>query len=541
MKPPADVILVNADIRTMDPAVPRATALAVRDGRICALDTTGDLSALHGDATRIVDVEGRPVLPGFQDTHIHLQDSGREYALSVRFDEAELLAEIQDTLRDFAARHPEHEWIRGGGWNAGIFGEHNLDRRVLDAAVPDRPVFLRDSNGHSAVINSRACDLLGLDAATPDPVNGRFVRAPDGTPSGMLHEDALDWARARMPTTPDRDFAEGVRWAQRQCNAHGITGVLDASVAERHQRVYRALDSAGELTLRVCATAKVLPEETTAGALARIEALRRDYCSPTFRIHSAKFFVDGIIENRTAAMIEDYSDELGGNAALMFDEAHLRELFIAFDAARFQIHVHVIGDRAARAAFDALAAAREANGAWPSLHQLAHLQCIDPADIPRFGELGVVANMQPLWARNEPSVTDIAVPMVGPRRARWIYAFKSMIEAGAPYALSSDWGVSTLNPFQIIQTAICRQAPHRGRDHPPFFPEERLDLAAAVRGYTVNAAAAAWRGQDTGSLSPGKLADLIVLDRDIFAIDPYEIGETKVLLTLLGGREVYRA
>jgi len=537
----ADIILVNADIRTMDPLVPRTKALAVRDGRICALGTARDLSALRGDATRVVDLEGRVVLPGFQDTHIHLQDSGREYALSVRFDAARSLAEIQAILRDFAARHPNHEWIRGGGWDAGIFGEHNLDRSVLDAAVGDRPVFLRDANGHSAVINSRACDLLGLDATTPDPANGRFVRAPDGIPTGMLHEDAMDWARNRMPTTPDRDFVEGVRWAQRQCNAHGITGVLDASIGERHQRVYRALDAAGELTLRVCATAKVLPEETVAAALARVEALRRDYRSPTFRIHSAKFFIDGILENRTAAMLEDYSDEVGGNAPLMFEESHLRELFIAFDAARFQIHVHVIGDRAARAALDALAAAREANGAWPSLHQLAHLQCIDPADIPRFQEFGVVANMQPLWARNEPSVTDIAVPMVGPRRARWIYAFKSMIDAGAPYVLSSDWGVSTLNPFQIIQTAISRQAPQRGREHPPFFPEERLDLATAVRGYTVNAAAVAWRGEDTGSLSIGKLADLIVLDRDIFAIDPYEIGETKVLLTLLGGHEVYRA
>ena len=188
------------------------------------------------------------------------------------------------------------------------------------------------------------------------------------------------------------------------------------------------------------------------------------------RVHSAKFFLDGIFENRTAAMLADYSDAIGGNAPVMFGENHLRELFIRFDAARFQIHAHVIGDKAARAGLDALQAAREVNGAWPSLHQLAHLQSIDPADIPRFRELGVVANIQPLWARNEPSVTDVAMPMVGQERTRWLYAFKSLLDAGAPFTLSSDWGVSTLNPFKIIETAITRQPPGKENSHPAFHP-----------------------------------------------------------------------
>jgi hypothetical protein len=306
-------------------------------------------------------------------------------------------------------------------------------------------------------------------------------------------------------------------------------------------RVYGALDQAGELTVRIRATAKVFPEESVPDALGRLEALRRDRRSPMAQVHSAKFFLDGVLENRTAVMIGDYSDEAGGNAALMFDRRHLEDLFVAFDAARFQIHVHVIGDGATRIAFDCLEAARMANGAWPSLHQLAHVQMIDPADIPRFNRLGVVANIQPLWARHEPSVTDVALPMVGEARGRWMYPWRSIIETGAPYAVSSDWGVSTLNPFPIMQTAVTRQ-PHRGRrDHPVFQPDERISVADVVRGYTTNAAAAAWRAEETGSLAPGKWADLILLDRDIFTIDPYEIGGTQVDLTLLGGREVHRA
>jgi predicted amidohydrolase YtcJ len=193
-----------------------------------------------------------------------------------------------------------------------------------------------------------------------------------------------------------------------------------------------------------------------------------------------------------------------------------------------------------RVSLDALEAARDVNGAWPSLHQLAHVQCVDPDDIPRFAKLGIMPNIQPLWARNEPSVTDVAIPIAGPRMARWIYPFRSLIDAGATCALSSDWGVSTLNPFHIMQTAITRQPPGKGKDFPAFLAQERMTLHECIKGYTVNAAAVAWRSADTGSLELGKFADVIILDRDLFATDPHDIAETQVMLTLLGAREVYR-
>jgi predicted amidohydrolase YtcJ len=536
----AEAVVVNGNIRTLDPLIPQATALAIKNGRVAALGMDDEIRVFAGPSTRFIDVGGQLVLPGFQDTHIHLQDSGARHVFDVDLTGARSIREIQGRLAQFATKHPDRDWIKGHSWYSGVFGEHNLTREALDHAVPDRPVLLFSSDYHSAAINSRACEIIGLSADTPDPHNGRFARDKTGRPTGMLHEEAIQWARFRVPITPDRDWEEGVKYGQALCNRHGITGVLDALVTERHLRVYRTLDKAGALTVRVAGTAIVEPSDTAEGALRRIEGFRRDYRSPMLHVHSAKFFLDGVLENRTAAMIENYADKQGGNSPVMFGENHLRELFVAFDAARFQIHCHVIGDKAARAALDALEAALEINGAWPSLHQLAHVQCLDPADIPRFANLGVMPNIQALWARNEPSITDVAIPMLGPQRSQWIYAFRSLIDAGADVALSSDWGVSTLNPFQIIETAMTRQPPDRGRDHPPFLPEQCLKLQECVKAYTVNAAAAAWRARDTGSLAVGKYADLIILDRDLFAIDPYDIGDTQVLLTLLAGKEVHR-
>lgn len=532
------LILTNGDIRTMDPHAPRVQALAICDGRITALGSTDEMHALAAPETQVIDLGGRLVLPGFHDTHLHVQDGGQRQSQSVGLEDAETPEQMQTLLRDYAATQTG-DWIQGDGWSSSLFGEHNLDRHVLDAAVPDRPCFILASDGHNGCLNTRGCEMLGLTAETPDPANGHFVRAADGTPTGLLLELAVNWAEERMPQPTDEDYAEGVRFALRLANRHGITGVLDASTNERHARVYQALAAADQLTARVLATVRIEAYETTQAALARVTALRKTCQFPMFRVHSAKFFLDGVIENRTAAMIAPYSDAEAGNAALMFTPAQIDEMFTAFDAARFQIHVHAIGDMAVRAALDGMEAARHANAPWPSLHQIAHVQCIAPADVTRFAKLGVVANIQPLWARSDAALTELALPMLGAERGRWVYAFRALRDAGALLALSSDWTVSTLNPFEIIETAITRQ-PRKSADQPaPFLPEQSLTLAECVEGYTINAAAAGWRAQETGSLSLGKYADLIVLDRDIYRCAPSDIGDTQVLLTLLSGKPVH--
>lgn len=533
-----DLILLNADIVTLDPFAPRVGALAVKAGRIVATGEGAALRALAGPGTRVIDAGGRMVLPGLQDTHIHLQDSGFDYGGSAALDEARSIDRLVALIAGFA-RESRASWVTGVGWYTGVFNDANLTRRVLDRASPDRPCFILGSDGHNACINSAGCAAVGLVAGQADPPGGHFVLDAAGEPTGMLHESAVKWVRARMPAPTDADYAGGVRFGQALANRHGITGVIDASVGARHARVYRALAADAALTLRVAATARVDPEEKTADALSRVSALRAEAAGlKMFKVHSAKFFIDGVFENRTATMLADYSDAAGGNAPTLFAPEQIPELFTAFDAARFQIHTHVIGDGAVRAALDGLAAARAANGAWPALHQLAHVQCIDPADIPRFADLGAVANIQPFWARHAPS-TALTLDMIGPDRGQLMYAFRSLVDARAPFALSSDWGVTTLNPFRIMETAMTRQPPGGGVE--PFLPEQALSRAECLLGYTSHAADTAWRGSDTGRLTIGRQADLIVVDRDVLACDTRALGETEVLLTMVGGDEVWRA
>ena len=533
-----DLIVTNARIVTFDPARLTAEAMAVARGRILATGPRAAIEPLAGPATHVVDLAGRMVLPGFQDTHIHLLDGGEGFSDGPDLTEARTVEALQALLADYARANPGG-WVKGLCFNGGLFSPANLDRHVLDRAVPDRPCFVLAADGHNACLNSAACAAVGLVSGTADPQNGHFVLDTAGEPTGFLYEDAIYWTQARMPAATGAGGRRGVQFGQALANRHGITGVLDALVLDRHVRIYAAMEAAAELTVRVAATAWIEATDTPETAVARLSALRARHNSDMFKVHSAKFFFDGVFENRTAVMIEPFSDAEGGNGEMMFHPDQIGPLFTALDAARFQIHVHTIGDGAVRAALDGVETARRHNGPWPALHQLTHLQVVDPADIPRFAALGVVANIQTLWAQAEVSNLDIVAPMVGPDRARWTYPFRSLLDAGATHVLSSDWYVSTLNPFQIMETAVTRQPPG-ARDHPVFQPEQRLTRQEALAGYTVNAARAAWNLDTCGTLSPGKYADFIVVDRDILACDIYELGQTRVLWTVLGGHEVWR-
>lgn len=533
-----DLILINADIRTMDAARPRADAIAIRRGRIAAVGATADVRAAF-PAARVIDAGGRLVLPGFQDAHVHLMDGGTDLVASAALWDVTTIAGVRAALAAHAAR-VDLPLVMGAGWQPGLFGDHNLTRDVLDQVVSDRPCIVFDSSYHNACLNSAACRMVGLERGTPDPVNGHFVLDGSGEPTGMLHEDAIYLARERLPAITPATFLKGLRAGQAHANRHGITGVLDPHVLDRHVAAYGALASEGGLTLRVSAAAGVFPGDTPAQAVERLSQLRAAYSRPDFWVQSAKFFLDGVLENRTAAMIEPYADAPGGNAPLMFQPDQIAALFTVLDAARFQIHVHVIGDKAVRAALDGFEAAIRANGRWPSLHQLAHLQVVHPDDFARIAETGAMANIQTLWARNDPLIPDNTMDMVGPARAANVYAFRRMLDAGAAYCVSSDWAVSALNPFEIIETAVTRDPPRRSGSAPTFNPDQRLTVDEAVLGYTVHAAAACWRGAYTGRLLPGFSGDLIVLDQDIFACCASEISDTKVLLTLFKGDEVYR-
>ena len=315
--------------------------------------------------------------------------------------------------------------------------------------------------------------------------------------------------------------------------------MIDLFIQPHHARTHAQAQA--DLTLRVAGALQITKADTVQSVTARLTALRSAHPGPLFHLNAAKFFLDGGFENRTAALLQPYADATGGNAGLMFEPDQIRDLFTTLDAQRFQIHVHCIGDAATHAALDGFAAARAVNVVWPSLHQIAHVQLVDPGDLKRFAELGVMATMQPYRASTEPVIPDDTMAMIGPDRAPMTYPLRSLIAAGAPWGLNSDWPVTALNPFAIIGTAVTREpARHRGRVA-PFLPDQRLTVAEAVLGYTTGAAAACWRGHFTGRLSPGYSADLIVLDRDILACDPHEIAETQVLATLFAGQTVQQA
>ena len=534
------LLIENAVIRTMDPARPQARAILLRDGRVIALsDDPRGLRDRVGGLPRI-DAGGRLVLPGFQDAHVHLLNGGTDLVETAPLYDCTALEGIVAALTAHAVRQ-SGPIVWGAGWQPGFFGDRDLTREVIDRAVADRPCLIYDSNFHNACLNSAAIALAGIADDTPDPPNGRIVRDDAGRATGMLHEEAINWATERLPQTDEATYRAGLRAGQAHANRHGITGIIDPWIIDHHVRIYGAAEAEGVLTLRVAGASLVTVADTVDSMLDRLLARRAAHRTGMFHLNAAKFFLDGGLENRTAALIAPYADAKGGNAALMLPQGQIDALFTALDAHRFQIHVHCIGDAATRAALDGFAAARAANGDWPSLHQIAHCQLVHPDDRPRFAALGVMANVQPLWAACDPVVPDATMAMIGPDRAAWTYAFRSLIDAGAPYCINSDWAVTTLNPFEIIGTAVTREPPrHRGRSA-PFFPAERLSVTEAVLGYTTHAADACWRSGHTGALKPGYSGDLILLDRDIFTADPCAIAETQVLLTVFRGDVVHRA
>ncbi|MFS2124028.1 amidohydrolase [Pseudomonas sp. Pseusp97] len=535
----AELIITHADIRTMDERHPRAEAIAIRGGRIVAVGSNAEIQALAGPDTRRIDAGGRLMLPGLQDTHVHFQLSAADLYHNASLYDATTLDELLESIRAFARKHPEKPWIRGVGFSSARFTPEQLTRELLDSVTDGRPALMFASDYHNGWANSAAFELAGVGPGSVKPDNGEYLRHPDGTPRGWLVEDAI-WAMNRIaPGYTDDDYLQAMAHYSKAFNARGITGVLDAMATRNYMRNYQASHDRGELTLRVCATSKVFAHKSLAEQMAEIKDLRAIYQGDRVRLHSAKFFLDGVLENGTAVLAAPRSDT-GDNAELMFSQEQIDEFFSAFDREGFQIHVHSIGDGAVRAALNGLQIARDRNGTWDSRHQLAHLQVVDPADIPRFKQLRALANFQTLWAQPNPEADAMVEAMLGPERSQNIYPLGAFVRQGVTCMLSSDWGVTGFDPFPIIQCALTRQNPALGSDSPAQTAQHRIGIDDAIKGYTINAAHAAWRDDCTGSLVPGKYADLILLDRDLYAISPYEIGRTQVLLTLLEGREVHR-
>ena len=518
--------------------------VAVTGGRITAVGAEG-AKEQAGPRTEVVDLAGRLLLPGFTDAHIHPVSGGIELG-QCDLSGVETAPEYLRLVAEFAAAHPGEPWVRGGGWALAAFDGGIPTRDLLDALVPDRPAYLVNRDHHGAWVNSRALELAGIDRHTPDPPDGRIERGPGGEPNGMLQEGAAHLVGQLLPELTDADRLAGLLRAQELLHSLGITAWQDALLGDFNgmgdpSRAYLDAVAGGRLTARVSGALwwdRALGAEQVEELLARRERL----AVPGVRARTVKIMQDGIAENHTAAMLAPYLTRCGcpgSNSGHSFvDPEALTGYVTALDALDFQVHFHALGDRAVREALDAVAAALAANGDRGNRHHLAHLQVVHPDDVPRFGRLGALANIQPLWASHEPQMDELTIPFLGPERSGWQYPFAALRDAGARLVGGSDWPVSSPDPLQGIHTAVNRIAP--GGTGPAFLPEQRLGLATALDLYTAGSAYAC-HADDTGRIAEGHLADLVVLDRDVLREPPERIADASVELTFVGGACVYAA
>ncbi len=521
------------------------TAVAVEHGRIVSVVAPGGLDHIDHRA-ELVDLAGGLLAPGFIDAHVHAVQGGLE---RIRCDLLQLDGRdaYLAAVAAYAHRHPELPWILGGGWAMAAFPGGNPTAADLDGVVPDRPVFLPNRDHHGAWVNSRALEIAGVTAATPDPTHGRFERDASGRPTGSLHEGAMHAVARHAPETSEEEYYQALVASQAYLHSLGVTGWQDAIVGS-----YAGMDDPGPTYLRAAQrgdlTAHVVGalwwdrergEEQVPDLIAR----RAAYTHGRFRATSVKVMQDGVAENGTAALTTPYLDRCGhatANSGHSFvDPTALRRYVARLDAEGFQLHVHGIGDRGVREALDAFASL---DPAGDHRHQIAHVQLVHPDDVRRFADLGVAANIQALWACLDDQMVDLTLPVLGRERADWQYPFGDLHRAGARLVAGSDWPVSTPDPLQGVHVAVNRTAyGETGRaGSEPFLPEQAITLETAFAAYTSGSAWVNHR-DDAGLVAPGQVADLVVLDRDPFTGPTSEIGASRVVSTWVDGVPVYEA
>lgn len=544
-------VFVGGRVLTMDTA-PTAEAVAVRDGRIAALGTREEATAAAGPGAAVVDLDGATLLPGFQDAHVHPLEGGMSLE---RCDLSAVhgLADYLVAVRAWADAHPDASWVVGGGWYRDAFPGNRPHRRDLDRVVGDRPAYFNGHDGHTAWVSSAALRAAGIDRDTADPAHGVIERDADGEPTGVLVEDAAAMVAALLPRTSPADLRQAMLTAQAHLHSLGITAWQDAIVGDYLGMpdpfdTYRELEAEGLLTARVRGA---LWWELDRG-LEQVPGLverRRLTDGGRFHAGTVKIMQDGICENCTGAMLSPYLDHdgapTGGTGLSFIAPEQLAEITTELDGRGFQVHFHGVGDRAVRECLDAVAAARAANGSNDLRHQIAHLDVVDPQDVPRFAELGVTANIQPLWARRDLEIEETKLPLLGPAREEHHFPFGSLLAAGAEIAMGSDWPVTSPDPLWGLHTAIHRTAPVRdphGNERArtqALVAGERLAADVALRAYTHGSARANHLDAHTGRLTPGALADLVVVDGDL--TDPAAFETARVRSTWVDGVAVYDA
>ena len=541
----ASTVFHAGKVYTVNERQPWATAIAIKRERIVYVGDDEGALKLVGPHTRVVDLAGKMLLPGFQDAHVHPIEAGMAY-LGCSLHGATSIAEYLEVLESCDHSFPESTFVDGGGWTMDLFPNGLPDKKLIDSVIPSRPVILKSATGHQLWVNSAALEMAGIDSESIDPPRGRIDRYPGSSvPSGSLQENsAMNLVLDARPPYSEEQMVAALQFGQFYLNQYGVTSVqdallkLDGNEAYVGGPTYMTLEESGNLTLKVSG-AIVWNTDLGMEQISRIIEARERFNTRRLKAKSVKIWLDGVLEVHTAALLEPYSDrEDGTTGELLIPPKMLREVITKLDALDFQIHFHAIGDAAIRASLDAIEVARSINGEKDNRHHISHIQLFNPADIPRFAELGVAANFQPYWAWADKFITELTIPKLGEERSQWLYPIKSLLDSGALVVFGSDWFVSSGNPLLGIETAITRRDPLTN-ESAPFLDHQRVGLSAALKAYTLNSAYINFIEHETGSIEVGKQADLTVLDKNLFDLKSSEISEASVLLTLIDGERIY--
>jgi predicted amidohydrolase YtcJ len=533
-----DLVVVNAKVWTGDPAKPEAQAIAVWNGQILKVGTDDDVKKLAGASTKVIDAGGKRVLPGFYDSHVHFLGGGLQLA-RVELKDCKDEAEFAQRLKDFDSKTPSDRWMLGGNWDHDrSFAGQLPTTETLDKYVKDRPVFLRRYDGHMGLANTAALKLAGITADTKDPDGGVIGRMPDGkTPSGILKDNAMDLLDKLIPEPGEAEIAEGVRAAMKACAEQGITSVqdMDGNSPETRRklfRIFQRLAQRGELTTRIDLRWPI-------GAQKELSAFgtEANFGGPFLSIGGLKGFMDGSLGSSTAKMFNGYVSDPKVNGVFVTKPEDMLALVKTADAARLSVCVHAIGDEANARLLDIYAEVAKQNGSRDRRFRIEHVQHLRPEDYPRFKQLGVVASMQPFHVVDD---ARWAEGRIGKVRCESSYAFRSLLDAGAVLAFGSDWPVVPLDVPAGIDAAVNRR-PLDSKNHPGWYPAQKISVAEAISAYTLGSAYAGHQEKERGSLEAGKVADFVILSRDILApAEKDTIAETKVDLTAIGGKVVFQ-
>lgn len=537
---PVDLIVINGKVYAGDGGE-FAEAVAVTGNKVVRVGTNREVQRLRRAQTVVVDAKGGAVVPGFNDAHAHLINGG--LALDqISLSDAQTIEAIKDTIRVWSEAHPEREWITGRGWYYQPFNGAMPTRQMLDALVPDRPAYLIAYDGHTGWANTRALQLAGITRRTKSPANGVIVKdARTGEPTGALKEAAMALMSAVAPKPTEEDRLAAIRAAMDEAHRVGITSVQDAGGTAADLELFDRLRKRGELTLRVYQALRADATLTDAG-LAGLDAVRTRFADdPLLKTGAIKLIADGVIESHTAAMLEPYANRSTVKGDARFTPEELNRVVGMLDRRGWQLMTHAVGDAAVRMTLDAYEAAATANPAPERgrRHRIEHIETIDPADVPRFGKLGVIAAMQPIHATPSPTPGDVWSINIGEERAARGWLWASIARAGGRLAFGSDWPVMTIDPLKGLLVAVARTT-QDGLPAGGWIPGERLTMRQAIDAYTRDGAWASFDEQRKGQLVRDMLADIVVLTDDVFTGAASRLTATEVAVTIADGKVVYR-